>query len=133
MVLDIAKYGVEEDGVVFNLVTPPTYGTLALDLLTSRTDHSFTLQDINRDKVILLYILFPSSKEERTGRRGKKEKEKKRKEKTLLLLLPPPHYPPLGICSSLCSDNNHEFGEAKEVKDVGKVMLSPGSSYGQSL
>lgn len=52
MVLDIAKYGVEETGVTFTLVTPPTYGTLALDLLTSRNDHSFTLQDINQDKVI---------------------------------------------------------------------------------
>lgn len=52
MVLDIAKYGVEETGVVFTLVTPPVYGTLALDLLTSRSDHSFTLQDINQDKVI---------------------------------------------------------------------------------
>ncbi|XP_043505299.1 chondroitin sulfate proteoglycan 4 isoform X1 [Polistes fuscatus] len=51
MVLDIAKYGVEEDGVLFNLVTPPTYGTLALDLLNSRTERSFTLQDINRDKI----------------------------------------------------------------------------------
>lgn len=52
MVLDIAKYGVEETGVVFTLVTPPIYGTLALDVLTSRSDHSFTLQDINQDKVI---------------------------------------------------------------------------------
>lgn len=52
MVLDIAKYGVEETGVVFTLVTPPVYGTLALDVLTSRSDHSFTLQDINQDKVI---------------------------------------------------------------------------------
>lgn len=53
MVLDIAKYGVEETGVAFTLMTPPTYGTLALDLLlTSRSDHSFTLQDINQDKVI---------------------------------------------------------------------------------
>lgn len=52
MVLDIAKYGVEETGVVFTLVTPPVYGTLALDLLTSRSDHSFTLQDINQAKVI---------------------------------------------------------------------------------
>ncbi|XP_070515030.1 chondroitin sulfate proteoglycan 4 isoform X2 [Cardiocondyla obscurior] len=51
MVLDIAKYGVEEAGVTFTLVTPPTYGTLALDLLTSRNDHSFTLQDINQDKI----------------------------------------------------------------------------------
>ncbi|KAK2583832.1 hypothetical protein KPH14_009726 [Odynerus spinipes] len=51
MVLDIAKYGIEENGVVFNLVTPPIYGTLALDLLASRTDRSFTLQDINRDKI----------------------------------------------------------------------------------
>ncbi|XP_071579797.1 chondroitin sulfate proteoglycan 4 [Temnothorax nylanderi] len=51
MVLDIAKYGVEETGVTFTLVTPPTYGTLALDLLTSRNDHSFTLQDINQDKI----------------------------------------------------------------------------------
>lgn len=51
MVLDIAKYGVGEEGVVFTLVTPPTYGTLALDLLTTRSDHSFTLQDINQDKV----------------------------------------------------------------------------------
>lgn len=51
MVLDIAKYGVEETGVAFTLVTPPTYGTLALDLLTTRSDHSFTLQDINQDKV----------------------------------------------------------------------------------
>lgn len=48
------------------------------------------------------------------------QKKKKKKERT-------------AICSSLYSDNNHEFGEAKEVKDVGKVMLSPGSSYGQSL
>lgn len=52
MVLDIAKYGVEESNVVFILVTPPSYGTLVLDLLTSRSDHSFTLQDINQDKVI---------------------------------------------------------------------------------
>ncbi|GAB1864441.1 Chondroitin sulfate proteoglycan 4 [Camponotus japonicus] len=51
MVLDIAKYGVEETGVVFTLVTPPVYGTLALDVLTSRSDHSFTLQDINQDKI----------------------------------------------------------------------------------
>ncbi|KOC68137.1 Chondroitin sulfate proteoglycan 4, partial [Habropoda laboriosa] len=51
MVLDIAKYGVEEDGVIFTLVTPPTYGNLALDLLTTRTEHSFTLQDVNRDKI----------------------------------------------------------------------------------
>lgn len=52
IVLDIAKYGVGEEGVVFTLVTPPTYGTLAFDLLTTRSDHSFTLQDINQDKVI---------------------------------------------------------------------------------
>jgi chondroitin sulfate proteoglycan 4 len=52
MVLDIAKYGVDETGVVFTLVTSPVYGTLALDLLMSRKDHSFTLQDINQDKVI---------------------------------------------------------------------------------
>lgn len=51
MVLDIAKYGVEEDGVIFTLVAPPTYGSLALDLLNTRTEHSFTIQDINRDKV----------------------------------------------------------------------------------
>lgn len=51
MVLDIAKYGVEEDGVIFTLITPPTYGTLTLDLLTTRTEHSFTLRDIDRDKV----------------------------------------------------------------------------------
>lgn len=51
MVLDIAKYGVAEDGVIFTLVTPPIYGTLALDLLTTRNDHSFTLQDVNQDKV----------------------------------------------------------------------------------
>lgn len=56
MVLDIAKYGVEEDGVIFTLVTPPTYGTLALDLLTTRTEHSFTLQDINRDKVSIFLL-----------------------------------------------------------------------------
>lgn len=51
MVLDIAKYGVEEDGVIFTLITPPTYGTLTLDLLTTRTEHSFTLRDIDQDKV----------------------------------------------------------------------------------
>lgn len=51
MVLDIAKYGVEENGVIFTLITPPTYGTLTLDLLTTRTEHSFTLRDIDRDKV----------------------------------------------------------------------------------
>ncbi|XP_076636368.1 chondroitin sulfate proteoglycan 4-like protein [Colletes latitarsis] len=51
MVLDIAKYGVEEDGVIFTLVTPPTNGTLALDLLTTRTENAFTLQDISRDKI----------------------------------------------------------------------------------
>ncbi|XP_076177820.1 chondroitin sulfate proteoglycan 4-like protein [Ptiloglossa arizonensis] len=47
MVLDIAKYGVEEDGVIFTLVTPPTYGSLA----PLTTEHSFTLQDVNRDKI----------------------------------------------------------------------------------
>ncbi|KAG7201656.1 hypothetical protein KM043_004386 [Ampulex compressa] len=51
MVLDIAKYGVEETGVTFTLVTPPIYGTLALDLLSTRMDNTFTLQDVNRDKI----------------------------------------------------------------------------------
>ncbi|KZC12862.1 Chondroitin sulfate proteoglycan 4, partial [Dufourea novaeangliae] len=51
MVLDIAKYGVEEDGVIFSLVMPPMYGTLTLDLLTTKTERSFTLQDISRDKI----------------------------------------------------------------------------------
>ncbi|XP_015604510.1 chondroitin sulfate proteoglycan 4 [Cephus cinctus] len=51
MVLDIAKYGVEEDGVVFNIITPPVHGTLALDLLNTRTDHAFSLRDINQDKI----------------------------------------------------------------------------------
>lgn len=58
MVLDIAKYGVEEIGVVFTLVTPPTYGTLVLDPLTSQSDNSFTLQDINQDKVTIIKILI---------------------------------------------------------------------------
>lgn len=57
MVLDIAKYGVEEDGVIFTLITPPTYGTLTLDLLTTRTEHSFTLRDIDRDKVNIFLLL----------------------------------------------------------------------------
>lgn len=61
MVLDIAKYGVGEEGVVFTLVTPPTYGTLALDLLTTRSDHSFTLQDINQEKVTVRPIDLPNS------------------------------------------------------------------------
>lgn len=55
MVLDIAKYGVEENGVLFTLVTPPSHGVLALDLPTGRTDRSFTLQDINQDKVIFFH------------------------------------------------------------------------------
>lgn len=59
MVLDIAKYGVDETGVVFTLVTPPVYGTLALDFLTSQKDHSFTLQDINQDKVTDEYVHTP--------------------------------------------------------------------------
>lgn len=79
MVLDIAKYGVEESGVVFNLIRLPMCGKLALDLLTSRADRSFTLQDINHNKVILLYILYPSSKVVRSERRRKKEREKKEK------------------------------------------------------
>lgn len=58
MVLDIAKYGVEEDGVIFTLITPPTYGTLTLDLLTTRTEHSFTLRDIDRDKVNIYFLLL---------------------------------------------------------------------------
>lgn len=69
MVLDIAKYGVEETGVIFSLVTPPIYGTLAPDLLITRSDHFFTLQDINQDKVtncpvinlpsVLINVKFP--------------------------------------------------------------------------
>ncbi|XP_017754048.1 PREDICTED: LOW QUALITY PROTEIN: chondroitin sulfate proteoglycan 4 [Eufriesea mexicana] len=51
MVLDIAKYGVEEDGVIFTLVTPPTHGSLTLDLSTITTDRSFSLQDVNRNKI----------------------------------------------------------------------------------
>lgn len=62
MVLDIAKYGVEESNVVFTLVISPIYGTLGLDLLTSRSDHSFTLQDINQDKVIDQFIKFSNSR-----------------------------------------------------------------------
>ncbi|XP_046745666.1 chondroitin sulfate proteoglycan 4 [Diprion similis] len=51
MILDIAKYGVEETGVIFTLVTPPSHGTLALDLLNTKSDHTFTLQEINQDKI----------------------------------------------------------------------------------
>lgn len=51
MVLDIAKYGVEENGVIFTLVTPPSHGTLALDLLNTKTDRTFTLEEVNQDKV----------------------------------------------------------------------------------
>lgn len=51
MVLDIAKYGVEETGVIFTLVTSPSHGTLALDLLNTKSDQSFTLEEVNQDKV----------------------------------------------------------------------------------
>lgn len=99
MVLDIAKYGVEEDGVIFTLITPPTYGTLTLDLLTTRTEHSFTLRDIDQDKVknFLLYCrtttnffqmsikchTIDQSIYIRLIRREKKEENERRKSHTL--------------------------------------------------
>ena len=51
IVLDIAKYQVDETGVVFTVVTPPAHGTLVLDLLTNGKDYVFTLQDVNQNKV----------------------------------------------------------------------------------
>lgn len=52
MVLDIAKYRVEESAIIFTLVTPPAHGTLSLDLLNNGRDHAFTLLDVNQNKVI---------------------------------------------------------------------------------
>ncbi|XP_063991894.1 chondroitin sulfate proteoglycan 4 [Diachasmimorpha longicaudata] len=55
MVLDIAKYGANEDGVIFTMVIPPEHGGLILDSAISPTVSSpelaFTLHDIYRTKV----------------------------------------------------------------------------------
>ncbi|XP_057318749.1 chondroitin sulfate proteoglycan 4 [Microplitis mediator] len=50
MVLDIAKYGVNEDGIIFSLAIPPEHGRLTQDSTTTSV-RSFTLHDVYRNKI----------------------------------------------------------------------------------
>ncbi|CAG5093715.1 Similar to CSPG4: Chondroitin sulfate proteoglycan 4 (Homo sapiens) [Cotesia congregata] len=50
MVLDIAKYGVNEDGIIFSLAIPPEHGRLTQDSTTVSV-RSFTLHDVYRNKI----------------------------------------------------------------------------------
>lgn len=60
MVLDIAKYGIEERQVKFNLISPPVHGTLTQDLIALKKEHSFNLANVNQDKVYLINDNPPS-------------------------------------------------------------------------
>ncbi|KAF7993527.1 hypothetical protein HCN44_010122 [Aphidius gifuensis] len=61
MVLDIAKYGMNENGVIFTMVEQPKHGKITLDSTTTTTS-SFTLHDIYSNKV--QYIHDGSENEE---------------------------------------------------------------------
>ncbi|KAK0091244.1 hypothetical protein PV326_003535 [Microctonus aethiopoides] len=50
MVMDIAKYGINEDGIIFSLAMVPEHGRLIVDQATTTT-RIFTLQDIHRNRI----------------------------------------------------------------------------------
>lgn len=62
MVVDIAKYGANEDGVIFTMVIPPEHGRLILDSAitpaVSNPELAFTLHDIYSNKVVLYTEIY---------------------------------------------------------------------------
>lgn len=48
VILDYPKYGIQDAGVQFNIVEPPSYGSITMGGLEKRT---FTLEDVSQDKV----------------------------------------------------------------------------------
>ncbi|XP_026678088.1 chondroitin sulfate proteoglycan 4-like, partial [Diaphorina citri] len=53
LVLDAARYGVRESGVMFHIYSPPTHGTLHLEIWEhdAHAGQMFTLLDLAKDKV----------------------------------------------------------------------------------
>ena len=49
VLLDYSKYGINESGIMFNVVKQPNFGTISIDKW--RRDYYFTLFDISMDKV----------------------------------------------------------------------------------
>lgn len=69
VVLDHHKYGVRPSGIVFYATQAPQHGRIAVDLSLrssqyanyvedGKTKQSFTLLDLSRDKVGILYTTF---------------------------------------------------------------------------
>lgn len=57
MILDIAKYGLNESFVAFGLLTPPAHGQLHLDKLPLPAKMPFTLHDVYQHRVRYIYIV----------------------------------------------------------------------------
>lgn len=57
LVLDYHKYGIRESGIIFQVIEPPSYGTLYIDIWP-RKDNTFTLLDLSRDKVNIYFNIF---------------------------------------------------------------------------
>lgn len=51
VVIDFAKYGIPESGVLFHVIEQPNHGKLDVSVWTRPEDNIFTLLDINTDKV----------------------------------------------------------------------------------
>ena len=51
IVLDIAKYGMDDNCVGFTLISPPLHGSLNQEIQQVERNRSFTLRDVNQEKV----------------------------------------------------------------------------------
>ncbi len=51
VIVDYAKYGIRESGVLFHVVEPPEHGSLDVSVWLTNQDNIFTLLDLNTDKV----------------------------------------------------------------------------------
>lgn len=51
VVLDIAKYGMDDNNIAFTVVSPPRHGTLKQEVHPVERNRSFTLRDVNQEKV----------------------------------------------------------------------------------
>ena len=61
IILDYAKYGIRDSGVLFSTVPlqPPIHGHLTIELWEkSNQAQTFTLLDLAKDKVIIIIIYF---------------------------------------------------------------------------
>lgn len=51
IVMDVARYGMEDNGIKMIVITPPAHGTISQETRVLERNSSFTLRDVHMDKV----------------------------------------------------------------------------------